>query len=171
MSRMSLVVVAVAGLSVVALALGWWARRRVVVVRVEGFSMAPTLRPGDRVVVRRRPVGRVRRGDVVVLEPPEPARSLGPDGPSWNIKRVVALPGDAVPARVYGGEAHPAVPAGHLVVFGDNPDSVDSRHYGFFPADRLLGVAVRLLGGGRLDPRVEGRQGGGSGSEPVLSPP
>jgi signal peptidase I len=129
-----------------------WARRRFVVVTVEGTSMAPTLAHGDRVLVRRRPAGDVRRGDVVVLEPPaDPPGGYapgpaGPDGRRWNIKRAVALPGDPLPAGVtVVGVAQ--VPAGTLVVFGDNPDSVDSRQRGFFDAGQLLGVAVRRLGG------------------------
>ncbi|MFI7135559.1 signal peptidase I [Nonomuraea sp. NPDC050153] len=131
------------------------ARRRYVVVTVEGTSMAPTLRDGDRVLVRRRRVDQVSRGDVVVLEPPsDPARVFVPetDGTRWNIKRAVALPGDPVPPDVDGPAAGAVarVPAGALVVYGDNPHSVDSRQRGFFPADRLLGVALRRLGGSAL---------------------
>jgi signal peptidase I len=118
-------------------------RGRYVVVTVEGVSMAPTLVDGDRVVVRRRPATGIRPGDVVVLEPPTDA--AGP-GPRWNIKRVVAVAGDPVPAGVPVGGID-RVPAGSLVVFGDNPDSVDSRQRGFFESGRLLGVAVRRLGG------------------------
>ncbi|MET7338844.1 signal peptidase I [Nonomuraea sp. NPDC005650] len=127
------------------------ARRRYVVITVEGMSMAPTLHDGDRVLVRRRRADQVSRGDVVVLEPPsDPAQVFVPetDGTRWNIKRAVALPGDPVPPDVDGAGAR--VPAGALVVYGDNPHSVDSRQRGFFPADRLLGVALRRLGGSAL---------------------
>ncbi|MFG6198145.1 signal peptidase I [Nonomuraea sp. JJY05] len=123
------------------------ARRRYVVVTVEGMSMAPTLHDGDRVLVRRRRIGEVARGDVVVLEPPSEPR-VDVDGTRWNIKRAVALPGDPVPPDV--DDAGERVPAGALVVYGDNPHSVDSRQRGFFPADRLLGVALRRLGGSAL---------------------
>ncbi|MGW6501981.1 S26 family signal peptidase [Nonomuraea angiospora] len=123
------------------------ARRRYVVVTVEGTSMAPTLHDGDRVLVRRRRIGQVARGAVVVLEPPSDPRA-GLDGTRWNIKRAVALPGDPVPPDVV--DAAERVPAGALVVYGDNPHSVDSRQRGFFPADRLLGVALRRLGGAAL---------------------
>jgi signal peptidase I len=119
-------------------------RRRYVVVTVEGVSMAPTLVDGDRVVVRRRSATEVRRGDVLVLEPPVDAG--GRDGLRWNIKRVVAVAGDPVPDGV-PVEGIDRVPAGSLVVFGDNPDSVDSRQRGLFESSRLLGVAVRRLGG------------------------
>ncbi|MGH3241153.1 MAG: S24/S26 family peptidase [Spirillospora sp.] len=47
-----------------------WARGRLVVVTVDGTSMMPALDDGDRVLVRRRSIGRLRHGDVVVLEPP-----------------------------------------------------------------------------------------------------
>ncbi|MBE1587184.1 S26 family signal peptidase [Nonomuraea angiospora] len=42
------------------------------------------------------------------------------------------------------------MPAGSLVVYGDNPHSVDSRQRGFFAGDRLLGVALRRLDGSAL---------------------
>jgi signal peptidase I len=33
-----------------------------------------------------------------------------------------------------------------LVLLGDNPDwSYDSRQFGYFPAERLLGVVVRTI--------------------------
>ncbi|MBN6057484.1 hypothetical protein JYK22_36510, partial [Nonomuraea sp. RK-328] len=131
------------------------ARRRYVVVTVEGVSMAPTLDDGDRILVRRRSLDQVSRGDVVVLEPtPDPTGVIlpgppGPDGRRWNIKRAVALPGDPVPPDV-PVEGVDRVPAGALVVYGDNERSFDSRQRGFFHADRLLGVALRRLGGSSL---------------------
>lgn len=130
---------------------GVWVRRRYVVVTVEGTSMVPTLNDGDRVLVRRRRIDQVSRGDVVVLEPPQaPAKHdileppPGPDGRRWNIKRAVALPGDPVPPGI--DDTVTRVPAGALVVYGDNPSSLDSRQRGFFAADQLLGVALRRLG-------------------------
>ncbi|MET8333643.1 signal peptidase I [Streptosporangium canum] len=134
----------------------FWARRRYVVVTVDGMSMAPTLTDGDRVLVRRRRIDQVGQGDVVVLEPPsDPAGRYAPgppgaDGRLWNIKRVAALPGDPVPPGIAAGDGVDRVPSGTVVVLGDNPDSVDSRQRGFFPADRLLGVALRRLGGPAL---------------------
>ncbi|HEU5032440.1 MAG TPA: S26 family signal peptidase [Spirillospora sp.] len=127
-------------------ALGW-ARKHLVVVTVDGSSMLPALRDGDRVLARRRPLDRVRCGDVVVLEPPPdgPYRPgpAGPDGRTWNVKRVAAIPGDPVPPGVAGEGG--TVPDGSLAVLGDNPDSVDSRQRGLYPGDRLLGVVVRRL--------------------------
>lgn len=130
-------------------------RTSVVVVSVRGNSMAPTLQDGERVVVRRRPLARIRRGDVVVLRPPATSErdgGYGTDrhGAGWNVKRVTALPGEPVPAGTAGAGPRNTVPAGSLVVRGDNPDgSIDSRHRGFFPGDQLLGTVVRRLGGPR----------------------
>lgn len=113
--------------------------RRVV---VRGVSMLPQLAPGDRVLVRRTSVRRVRRGDIVVFSRPRDA-SRG-----WMIKRVVAVPGDPIPRLAvpllwrYPG-SH--VPAGRLVVLGDNPDeSYDSRSFGYVHASSLLGVVTAL---------------------------
>ncbi|WP_284466923.1 S26 family signal peptidase [Actinomadura madurae] len=138
-----------------------WGQRSLVVVTVHGTSMMPTLRDGDRVLVRRRPLPHVRRGDIVVLEPPLDGRYLpgpaGPDGRTWNVKRVAALPGDDLPSGVPGASGD-TVPPGALAVLGDNPDSIDSRHRGLFSGDRLLGVVVRRL---NVTPRPSQRPDGG----------
>lgn len=119
-----------------------WIRKQWLVITVEGRSMSPTFADGDRIVVRRRTLTEVRRGDVVVLEPPS-------DGgrPGWNVKRVKALPGDHVPPGVAGCAPGDRVPPGSLVVFGDNIDSADSRQRGLYRGDGLLGVVVRPLSG------------------------
>ncbi|MBA2529305.1 MAG: hypothetical protein H0V19_04985 [Euzebyales bacterium] len=97
-------------------------------VAVKGLSMAPTLRPGDRLLVR--PVRRLRRGDlVVVCDPGEPGR--------WVVKRVAALPGQAV--AVAGREL---TAGGGIVVLGDNlAHSTDSRDYGAVPLSGVHGKA------------------------------
>ncbi|MFJ2023124.1 S26 family signal peptidase [Streptomyces sp. NPDC087897] len=126
-------------------------RRRFTVVTIEGTSMEPTLSPGDQVVVKRRGIDRIRSGDIVVLLPPRTRNHYESlDGSAWNIKRAAAVPGDPVPAGIPGADGLTEVPAGALVVFGDNPDSIDSRHRGLFSADRMLGVATRRLGGPAL---------------------
>ena len=58
------------GLVILTLAGVLWLRRRVLVVAVKGRSMQPALLDGDRVLVWRRPVRRVKRGDMVVLVGP-----------------------------------------------------------------------------------------------------
>ncbi|MEV5569552.1 S26 family signal peptidase [Spirillospora sp. NPDC052269] len=140
-----------------------WARRSLIVVTVEGYSMAPTFQDGDRVLVRRRTLASVRVGDAVVLEPPDTPdyRSTRPGtegtaGTVWNVKRVVALPGDPVPRGVPGEGG--TVPSGRLAVLGDNPDSVDSRQRGLYSGDRMLGVVVRRLS--RADALTDGGEDG-----------
>ena len=129
-------VVLVAVLAVVVLA-----RVCLVRVTVAGSSMAPTLRPGDRVLVRRTTARSVRRGDLVVFARPREQER------TWMIKRVLAVPGDAVPRSevpVLWGYRDPVVPRGRFVVVGDNPaDSYDSRQFGYVRAEGLLGVVVR----------------------------
>jgi signal peptidase I len=131
-------------------------RRRIAIVAVVGPSMQPTLTAGDRVLVRRATIGELRTGQIVVFEKPggdgiwatEPLR--WPAGRrEWMIKRVAAVPGDPLPAAIASAIAFstgPSVPAGKLVVLGDNADmSFDSRKIGFIPAERLLGVMLRPL--------------------------
>ncbi|GAB3971081.1 S26 family signal peptidase [Plantactinospora veratri] len=132
---------------------GWvcWLRARLVVVTVEGGSMEPTLHGHDRVVARRTPARRLRVGQIVVVEQPrfDPGRSGSTSGGGlrdrrWMIKRLAALPGDPLPpgVTVAGGAA--SVPAGRVVVLGDNRDaSTDSRTFGPVPLDQVLGVALR----------------------------
>lgn len=131
---------------------GLWARRRLVLVTVTGSSMEPTLVAGDRVLVHRRGLARIRRGQLVVLEPPLPDGFHPVDRAAairnrhrWNIKRVVALPGDPVPPEVTNVAGAGQVPQGALVVFGDSATSTDSRQRGFYFATDLLGVVVHRM--------------------------
>ncbi len=129
-------------------------RRNVAIVAVLGPSMRQALATGDRVLVRRTRLGDVRTGQIVVIEKPDlddgwisdppcwPA-----DGREWLIKRVAAIPGERMPAAILAAAANPAVvPAGKLVVLGDNAtSSIDSRDIGLVPGERLLGVMLRPL--------------------------
>ncbi|SFO92515.1 signal peptidase I [Actinomadura madurae] len=149
-----------------------WLRRRYVVIDVDGPSMQPTLHEGDRVLVRRRPLGHVRAGDIVVVKKAARHRAARRPGIAalarprvsgrlsrhrWVIKRAAGVPGDPVSAAMAATvsvAADVTVPDGRLLVLGDNPDrSLDSRHYGYLSGDGVLGVVVR-----RLEPR---------GKEPV----
>jgi signal peptidase I len=130
------------------------ARRHLVVVRVLGDSMAPTLLAGDLVLVRRGG-RRIRAGSVVVFPPPQGVlraaagssawdvrRARGP----WVIKRVAALPGDAVPESVRGAVGGTAVvPADLLVLLGDGSQSTDSRTWGFLSASHVMGAVIWRL--------------------------
>jgi signal peptidase I len=134
-------------------------RRSLVVVTVFGRSMAPAYCDGDRVLVRRTSVSGIQCGQVVVFLRPDPDRR---EPRRWMIKRVAALPGDPVPRHTVpalAGRTEVVVPPDLLVLLGDNAAaSYDSRQVGYFPADRLLGVAVRRLGvsGSRRDGRHSG---------------
>ncbi|GAA0320752.1 S26 family signal peptidase [Actinoallomurus spadix] len=143
-------------------------RLGLLVTTVDGTSMEPALRPGDRVLVRR--TRRVRPGVLVVFEYPDlPSGKVPPPGRDrqYLIKRVVAVPGDRLPAAWADpdvqGIAGAVVPPGSLVVLGDNrAASWDSRHYGFLPRARVVGVAVRRFGSeGGGTGRVA--EGGGAG--------
>ena len=97
-------------------------------VSVKGRSMAPTLLPGDHVLVR--PTRRLRRGDLVVVKDPDLAGN-------WVIKRVAALPGETVTA-----EGRTLSAGAGIVLLGDNMgSSTDSRHYGPVPLDAVHGRA------------------------------
>ncbi|GAA0941722.1 S26 family signal peptidase [Virgisporangium aurantiacum] len=127
----------------VAVAVGVLAvRRRYLLVTVSGASMAPTLRPGERVLVVRRRWRPADRGAIVVLAAP-PTATHGPTLSRWRVKRVVAGPGDPVPPEVAGRLGLPAgslVPPAHLMVMGDNPHSEDSRTWGPVPLHSVIGL-------------------------------
>jgi signal peptidase I len=119
------------------------ARAALVVVTVTGMSMAPTLSDGDRVLVVRRWVRGVRRGDVVAarltwsLDQPPATGSA-----SWIIKRVAAVGGDAVPDKA---TSPGTVPRGSVFLLGDNAAlSGDSRLWGALAVSDIVGVVVRV---------------------------
>ncbi|MEV6299144.1 signal peptidase I [Actinoplanes sp. NPDC051861] len=126
-------------------------RLRYTQVEVVGGSMAPTLRPGDLVLVRRVAGRRVRTGDLVVIERPDDAGgwSTPPGrrarGRRWLVKRVVATPGERVPDGLMSAVPDGPVPPGSLLVLGDVTHSLDSRQLGYLPLDRVLGVVRRKM--------------------------
>lgn len=123
-----------------------WARRRLVAVTVNGESMEPAFHSGDRVLVRRTAPARLRLGDVVVVTA-SPGRAGAPERTRWLFKRIAALPGHVVPQVVADAVTTSVVPAGQLVLLGDNAArSVDSRAAGFYATERVLGRVVRRLG-------------------------
>jgi len=105
--------------------------------------MEPTYHSGDRLLVRRSGLDRVRTGQVVVVQ----VDSATPDDPTGGrmVKRAVAVPGDPVPPRI--PVPGPRVPVDRLLVLGDNlARSNDSRRLGYLSADALIGVVLRPIG-------------------------
>jgi signal peptidase I len=121
------------------------ARRTLVVVNVSGASMEPTLRDGDRILVRRRRAAQVRRGEITVLAAPEAATAPEWQCATWHVKRVSALPGDPVPDGVPMPFPTDRIPAGSVVALGDNDEGGDSRTWGPYRADGVVGTYLLRL--------------------------
>jgi signal peptidase I len=122
--------------------------------------MAPTLVPGDHIVVTPYRFAAIpKRGDVIVFRSTRTADEL-------MIKRVIGTPGDLVETRagrvIVSGHALPEpyvaaqattgsiapqiVPANSYFVLGDNrTDSLDSRSWGVLPRDFVVGKARMIL--------------------------
>lgn len=128
-------------------------------VAVDSDSMAPTLRPGDHLLVEKLTTqDGWKRGDLLAFE----AR----DG-VLMVKRLVGQPGDRIAIRdgILVVNGHPLresyvdrrdvdgvyfgplrVPPGHLFLLGDSRgDSIDSRRFGAVPVDAVLGRVTVVL--------------------------
>ncbi|MDO8755499.1 MAG: signal peptidase I, partial [Anaerolineales bacterium] len=127
-------------------------------VRVDGFSMRPTLENGEFVLVNKISYrfSKMERGDIIVFHfPLNPEEEL--------IKRVIGLPGDRVmvennqvyvngqilnepyiaQAPIYTGDW--TVLDGQLFVLGDNRNnSNDSKDWGLLPAENVVGKAILI---------------------------
>lgn len=127
-------------------------------VRVDGFSMNPTLQNGEYILVNRLAykLGEPVRGDIVVFSfPMDPKQEL--------IKRVIGLPGETISVQdgkvlVNGlplDEPYIAappiynntwvIPEGQLFVLGDNRnESKDSHEWGMLPMENVVGRAILI---------------------------
>lgn len=137
---------------------GLLARTCLLVITVQGQSMAPALREGDRILAVRPLRQRwIQKGQIVLFR-----QSLfdeaGDDSPlSLHIKRVVALAGE-----IYRSSTHPLgysehvtqveqaylwqIPPGHIFVCGDNREqSIDSRSWGPVSLRNVRGIMVKRL--------------------------
>ena len=162
---------------------------------VNKFVFGPTATPIERGLL---PVGRIRRGDVIVFKyPEEPDRDF--------IKRVIGLPGETVELRekrVYingkpldepyvhflqppgqNSEFHEVtsfdvrerygpvtVPPTHFFVMGDNRDnSQDSRYWGFLPRDYVKGKALVIYWSYEADREDYAEDGAGATVKGLVS--
>ena len=125
-------------------------------IRVDGYSMVPTLQNGELVIVSRLSYkfSKPKIGDVIVFRfPKNPKQEY--------IKRVIGLPGDIIDVHagkvIVNGQVinepyisePPAystkstVPQNSLYVLGDNRNnSSDSHAWGPVPFDYVIGKAV-----------------------------
>jgi signal peptidase I len=142
---------AVWAVTVSALTLLAYVRRRFFVATVVGVSMLPTLKPGDRVLMHKAGSRmRLAAGDIVALKlpelDPEPEWAELTRGPGLYIKRIVATEGEPVPwPLVDACDGASLVPAGTLLVLGDGPKSLDSKAFGPIRSCAVIGRAVRRL--------------------------
>ena len=127
-------------------------------IRVDGFSMLPTLQSGEFVLVNKLSYhfGEPQTGDVIVFHFPR-------DPDQEYIKRIIGLPGDQV--SIHDGQvfvngalinepyiaAPPnyrvdwTVPQDSLFVLGDNRNnSSDSHSWGPVPMDYVVGKALLI---------------------------
>lgn len=127
-------------------------------VRVDGFSMRPTLQDGEYILINKLAykLGQPMRGDIVVFVfPVNPEEDL--------IKRIIGLPGDTITVQdgvlsingVVMNEPYISAPPaydgtwqvseGELFVLGDNRnDSRDSHQWGLLPVENVIGRAVLI---------------------------
>jgi len=144
----------------IAIVLAFGVRAAMRLYVIPSSSMAPTLVPGDHIVVTPYRFGKKpNRGDVIVFRSPRAADEM-------MIKRVIGTPGDLVETRagrvIVCGHALPEpyiaaqatsgaispqiIPADNYFVLGDNrADSLDSRSWGVLPREAVVGRARMVL--------------------------
>lgn len=125
-------------------------------IRVDGFSMEPTLHDGEFVIVNKLAYrfGAPERGDVIVFRYPR-------DPQQEYIKRIIGLPGDTI--KIVNGtvyindtilnepyvaaapryQSEWVVPDVSVFVLGDNRNnSSDSHNWGPVPMENVIGRAL-----------------------------
>ena len=143
----------------VAIALAAAARAAVHIYSIPSRSMAPTLEPGDQIVVTRYFRSGPERGHVIVFRSTNGSDEL-------IVKRVIGMPGDLIDSRLgrvrVGGHTLPEpyvlraaasgaiepqlIAAESYYVLGDNrDDSLDSRVWGVVPRTHIVGRARMVL--------------------------
>lgn len=111
---------------------------------VDGVSMQPTFRTGDRKLVCKAYwlVGPIRKHDILVVKDDNKT--------GYMIKRVYALGGELVPWQ-YAPEKQPLkagpyrVPDGSVYLMGDNRGySEDCRKIGAVPLEKVIGKVIEF---------------------------
>jgi len=117
-------------------------------VRVDGFSMRPTLEDGEFVLVNKMSYhfGEFSRGDIIVFHfPVDPSEDL--------VKRVIGLPGETV-----------SFSRGRLLINGrplDEPYVKFACHWDFVPdSSKLSDDEYYVVGDNRTMPPTDHTQGG-----------
>jgi signal peptidase I len=141
------------------------ARTQVEAFRTPSVSMAPSILPGDFYLVRKGAATPLTHGQVVAFYragSPYVFRIAGLPGDTLSMSDGVlqrnGTPVDEpyLAAPLEAGSSNPAaraaatwgptpVPRDHIFVLGDNRESsLDSRYWGFLPADSVFGVPARI---------------------------
>ncbi|HJQ37582.1 MAG TPA: signal peptidase I [Thermoanaerobaculia bacterium] len=149
----------------IAIVLAVVVRAAVHIYSIPSASMSPTLEVGDRIVVTRYLGAAPERGHVIVFQSPRDEREL-------LVKRVIAVPGDLVDARLgrvrigmhtmpepyvlhqatTGAIDQQLVPGDCYYVLGDNrEESLDSRSWGVVPRASIVGRARLVLWSSPID--------------------
>ncbi|MFI6783477.1 S26 family signal peptidase [Micromonospora sp. NPDC050276] len=110
-------------------------RSALIIVRVRGDSMTPTLFDDDLLVGAR--CWSWQSGSIIVFRS---ENELG-QRDSYLVKRVAAVSGEAVPFD-FPESFGRIVPPGVLLVRGDAARSLDSRQLGYIPVSAVVAVTV-----------------------------
>lgn len=144
-------------------------KRGLILVTVEGFSMAPELLPKEQLLVCRYwPINLIYRGQFVLVRFPSNREGTGRNQASSRmyVKKVVALPGDtmiSLKSKLHTQRSFVnldefnndileqyrtsflKIPTHHFFVVGNHPLSNDSLVHGPLPFSAFEGVAILQL--------------------------